>query len=183
MIISTFIYSEDNHKLYFGGMEIGMKKWFIGLANGLVIGYNHEKFWKMRDKVINAKTKNIWVLFLLFRVKKIEAKQNCTLGTRIGSGAKFEDIPILPHHLNGIVISPNVSIGKNARIFHQVTIGQQDGKAPNIGDNVNIGAGAKIIGNVTIGNDVRIGANAVVISDLPDNCFVAGVPAKIKKKF
>lgn len=159
-----------------------MKNWLNGFFNGVVVGYNHQKFWKMREKVISAKNRNLWLLFLLFRIKRIESKQNCTLGTRIGLGAKFGSIPNFPHHLNGIVISPKVIIGKNAKIFHQVTIGQQDGKAPVIGDNVEIGAGAKIIGNVFVGNNVKIGANSVVISDVPDNCFVAGVPAKLIKK-
>ncbi|MCV2361768.1 hypothetical protein LNV08_22645, partial [Paucibacter sp. TC2R-5] len=69
-------------------------------------------------------------------------------------------------------------IGKNCVIFQQVTIGSNtliDSKgrgAPTIGDNVYIGAGAKIVGKVTIGNNVRIGANAVVYKDVPSNSVV-----------
>lgn len=55
------------------------------------------------------------------------------------------------------------------------------GGTPVIGDNVKIGTGAKIIGGVTVGNNVFIGANAVVVKDVPDNCVVGGVPAKIIK--
>jgi len=51
--------------------------------------------------------------------------------------------------------------------------------APHIGNNVNIGTGAKILGNITIGNNVDIGANAVVIETIPDNALAVGVPAKI----
>ena len=53
--------------------------------------------------------------------------------------------------------------------------------APQIGDNVIIGAGAKNLGDITIGNNVTIGANAVVVSDVPDNCIVGGIPAQIIK--
>ncbi|MDR0298601.1 MAG: hypothetical protein LBI13_00715, partial [Streptococcaceae bacterium] len=81
-------------------------------------------------------------------------------------------------HGNGIFMSPRCSIGKNAKILHQVTIGSNNGHegtdhiAATIGDNVFIGAGAKIIGNIIIGNNVKIGANAVVFKNIPDNCTV-----------
>lgn len=71
-------------------------------------------------------------------------------------------------------------IGKNCTIFQCVTIGSIKGEgAPKIGDNVVISSGAKVIGRVTIGNNVMIGANAVVVHDLPDNAVAGGVPAKI----
>lgn len=84
----------------------------------------------------------------------------------------------LPHPF-GIIINRTASIGRNVTIFHQVTIGvnEHHGRpdvAPTIGDNVFIGAGAKIIGPITVGNNVRIGANAVVTKDVPDNATVVG---------
>ena len=88
---------------------------------------------------------------------------------------------VTPHGFYGIFISGAAKIGKGCTIFHQVTIGSNtipDSKnagAPAIGDNVYIGTGAKIIGNVKIGNNVRIGAGCVVTRDVPDNCTV--VPA------
>lgn len=73
-------------------------------------------------------------------------------------------------------------IGKNCWINQQVTIGHSDAThCPYIGDDVSIKAGAKIIGGVTIGNDVIIGANAVVVKDVPDHSILAGVPAKVIK--
>lgn len=87
-----------------------------------------------------------------------------------------------PHGLSGIYISSGATIGDRCTIFHQVTIGSNtlaDSKnvgAPTIGNNVYIGTGAKIIGNVRIGDNVRIGANATVTFDVPDNSTV--VPAK-----
>lgn len=84
----------------------------------------------------------------------------------------------LPHPF-GIIINRTATIGRNVTIFHQVTIGVNEhhgdlGVAPTIGDNVFIGAGAKIIGPITVGTNVRIGANAVVTKDVPDNATVVG---------
>lgn len=71
-------------------------------------------------------------------------------------------------------------IGKNCKIYQQVTIGYNHQlEAPILGDNVEVCCGAKIIGGVHIGNNVLIGANSVVINDIPSNCVVAGVPAKV----
>jgi serine O-acetyltransferase len=72
-------------------------------------------------------------------------------------------------------------IGANCFVHHEVTIGWDDegARAPVLGDNVYVGTGAKILGAITIGSDVRIGANAVVLDDVPDGCTVAGVPARI----
>lgn len=94
------------------------------------------------------------------------------LRTKIGKGLT------LPHGLSGIFISVGAEIGDNCTIFQQVTIGSntlgqsKKSGAPKIGNNVYIGAGAKIIGNVNIGNNVRIGANCVVVEDIPDNATV-----------
>lgn len=84
-------------------------------------------------------------------------------------------------HYGTIVISPNCLIGSNCRIHVGVNIGANGGEtnAATIGDNVYIGPGAKIIGNIRIGNNVVIGANAVVTRDVPDGVTVGGIPAKI----
>lgn len=91
----------------------------------------------------------------------------------------------MPHGLNGIVISDQAQIGKGCTIFQQVTIGVKSLKskgAPKIGDGVFIGAGAKVIGNITIGNDAVIGANAVVLCDVPAGATAVGNPARIVLK-
>lgn len=73
-------------------------------------------------------------------------------------------------HLNGIFIHHNVSVGENCMIFQQVMIGvnefQNNTKAPRLGNRVYVGAGAKLIGDISIGDNVRIGANAVVTKDV-----------------
>ncbi len=73
-------------------------------------------------------------------------------------------------------------IGKNAKIFQQVTIGYNGDKLPILGDNVEVCCGAKVIGGVHVGNNVVVGAQALVIKDVPNNCVVGGVPAKVIKK-
>ena len=81
----------------------------------------------------------------------------------------------------GVVIHGRSIIGEKCLIGQGVTIGGKSGwyEVPVIGDNVEINAGARIIGPVRIGNNVIIGANAVVVKDVPDNCVVAGIPARI----
>ena len=81
----------------------------------------------------------------------------------------------------GVVIHARAVVGHNCMIGQGVTIGGKSGwyEVPIIGDNVEISAGARILGPVRIGNNVIIGANAVVVKDVPDNCVVAGVPARI----
>lgn len=65
-------------------------------------------------------------------------------------------------------------IGKNAHIYQQVTIGYNGEKCPVIGDDVQVCCGAKVIGGITIGNNVTIGAQALVVKDVVDNCVVGG---------
>lgn len=88
-------------------------------------------------------------------------------------------------HFGGIVVSGYASFGDNCVIRNGVTVGLQnvsDPVAPKIGNNVDIGAGAKVLGRITVGNNVSIGANAVVIKDVPDNSIAVGIPARIIPK-
>lgn len=84
-------------------------------------------------------------------------------------------------HWGSVIISGNAKVGKNCRIHSCVNIGQFGDGAPSIGNNVYIGPGAKIFGNISIGNNVVIGANSVVNRSFPDDVVIAGVPAKIIK--
>jgi serine O-acetyltransferase len=96
----------------------------------------------------------------------------------IGRGAEIGPGLVILHSFS-IVINSSVRAGKNLTLEHGVTIGAEKNESPTLGDNVFIGAGAKIIGAVTIGSDVKIGANAVVLKDLPDGATAVGVPARI----
>jgi serine O-acetyltransferase len=88
-------------------------------------------------------------------------------------------------HGMGVVIGETAVIGKNVTLFQGVTLGgtgKEKGKRhPTLGDNVVVGTGAKVLGNITIGNNSIIGANAVVLRDVPDHSTVVGVPGRIAK--
>jgi serine O-acetyltransferase len=86
-------------------------------------------------------------------------------------------------HRQGIVLARTARIGARCRIRHQVTIANSGEGAATIGDDVYIGAGAKIIGAVQIGNRVRIGANALVANDIPDDATVKGFPAQVVRLY
>lgn len=166
-------------------MGLDQNKKIIQFAMSMVQHYNHDKYWKMRSIVINKNSKKnkLIKLYYLYKIKKSDAFNNASMGTNLEFGAFFKTPPHLPHHLNGIIVSPNAKIGANCTIFQQVTIGQDDkGNAPIIGDNCYIGAGAKLIGNITVGDNVKIGTNAVVVKDVPSNCTVVGIPGKIIKR-
>ena len=85
-----------------------------------------------------------------------------------------------------VVINPNVTLGEGTYIQHGVTIGARDDigatDAPVVGSKCYIGANATILGNIKIGDNVKIGAGAVVLKDVPSNCTVVGVPARIIQK-
>ncbi len=115
--------------------------------------------------------KLIWKLqYLLFNCS---VPASCT----IGKGTKFGYGGI------AVVMHARTVIGENCIIGQCVTIGGKSGwyEVPAIGNNVHINAGARIIGPVRVGDNVEIGANCVVVKDVPSNCVVAGVPAKIIK--
>ena len=88
-------------------------------------------------------------------------------------------------HGQGVVIGETAIIGNDVVIFHGATLGgtgKDKGKRhPTIGNNVIIGCGAKVLGNITIGDNAKIGANAVVLKDVPANATAVGVPAKVVK--
>jgi serine O-acetyltransferase len=88
------------------------------------------------------------------------------------------------HNFSGIFIPVTVA-GDNLIVFQNVTVGHlrgQGGRPPRIGNNVFLGAGAKVMGDITIGNNVVVGSNSLVMTDVPDNCTVIGVPARIVSK-
>ena len=104
-------------------------------------------------------------------------------GCQLGVGTKIGNNVNLGYGGLGIVIHENAVIGNNVRIGTNTTIGgtMNNSKVPIVGDNTIISTGAKILGPTRVGRNCVIGANAVVMNNIPDNCVVVGVPAKIIK--
>lgn len=135
-------------------------KWLLGFIKG----YPHEKYWRRRQYVVDATRGNILLkLYYLYWIKRVDARNLCSFGTNLNSGASFATPPHLPHGPNGIIVGHDVSIVSNVTIFQQVTISH----GGQVADNVMIGAGAKILPGVKIGHYAKIGANAVVVGDVP----------------
>lgn len=121
---------------------------------------------------LNANSKNSQRRYSHKLLKKygVEVGENC----EIGKNLRIE-------HINGIVIGNGVCIGDDCVLYQQVTLGQKNGLYPRIGDCVTLYPGCKVIGNVIIGDNVTVGTNSVVLNDIPSNCVVAGIPAKVLK--
>lgn len=146
---------------------------FKGCIKDYIMGYNHEKYWRRRDKIFDKNTNSILKAYYKLYIRHINLKQNADINFCTNNEKNnFLGRPFCPHGLNGIVIAGGAVIGKKCFLSHQVTIGRSNGLAPVIVDNVYIGPGAKIFGGIKIGNNVRIGANCVVFEDIPDNATV-----------
>jgi serine O-acetyltransferase len=106
-------------------------------------------------------------------------------GIEIHPGAEIGRGLFIDHGM-GVVIGETAVIGENVTLFQGVTLGgtgKEKGKRhPTIMDNVVVGAGAKVLGNITIGRNVIIGANAVVLRDVPDDSTVVGVPGRVARR-
>lgn len=100
-------------------------------------------------------------------------------GAKIGKGLFID-------HGNGVIIGETTIIGDNVTLYQGVTLGgtgKEKGKRhPTIGNNVMISAGAKVLGSFTVGENSKIGAGSVVLSEVPPNCTVVGVPGRIVKR-
>ena len=103
-------------------------------------------------------------------------------GIDIHPGAKIGRHFFIDHG-TGVVIGETAEIGNNVTLYQGVTLGgtslAKKKRHPTLGNNIIVGAGAKILGPITIGDNVKIGANSVVTGDVPSNCIAVGVPARI----
>lgn len=120
-----------------------------------------------------------------FLARWISERTKRKTGIEIHPGAKIGKCLFIDHG-SGVVIGETTVIGDNVVMFHDVTLGgrgNDKGKRhPTIKDNAYIGSGAKILGNITIGKNSKIGANAVILDDVPDNCTAVGMPGRIVNK-
>lgn len=117
-----------------------------------------------------------------YRARRISQKTARKTGIEIHPGAVIGEGFFIDHG-HGVVIGETAIIGDNVTLYQGVTLGgtgkEQGKRHPTVGNNVMIGAGAKVLGSVTIGNNCKIGAGSVVLKDIPDNSTVVGVPGRI----
>ena len=121
---------------------------------------------------------------LLFLARLISQIARFLTGIEIHPGATL-GAGILIDHGMGVVIGETAELGDRITIYHGTTLGgtgKEKGKRhPTVGNNVVIGAGAKILGNISIGSNSKIGANSVVINDVPEGATVVGIPGRVVK--
>jgi len=128
---------------------------------------------------------SIHILKIPFIPRLLSQLNRFITGIEIHPGAQIGNGLFIDHGM-GVVIGETSIIGDNVTIFQGATLGgtgKEKGKRhPTIGNNVVIGAGAKVLGNITIGDNVQIGANAVVVKAVPANATVVGVPGRIARR-
>ena len=138
------------------------------------------RFGRWRYGVRPALLRKFFSLIYKILYKFIQILTGIELPCEVQIGRNF-----IIDHFGGVIISGYAKFGNDCRIRNGVVVGLRrtdHPRAPVVGDNVDIGAGAKLLGAITIGNNVLIGANAVVITDVPDNSIAVGVPAVIKPR-
>ena len=138
------------------------------------------RFGRWRYQVKPALLRKVFSIIYKILFKFIQIITGIELPAEVNVGKNF-----IIDHFGGIVISGYASFGDDCRIRNGVVVGLKNINqpiAPIIGNRVDIGAGAKLLGAIKIGDDVIIGANAVVICDVPNNSIAVGVPATIKPR-
>ncbi len=139
------------------------------------------KIWELSHRLYTSGRAK-WAARGLEILNNIISSNGISTKAAIGNGTVFY------HHGVGCVVHDDAVIGEHCKIFANVTIGNKWEKGkntsgpPHIGNNVMIGAGAVILGEIEIGDNVIIGANAVVINDIPSNSTAVGIPARIIRR-
>jgi serine O-acetyltransferase len=138
------------------------------------------RFGRWRYGVRPAIARKVCSLIYKFLFKMVQIITGIELPCEVVVGRNF-----VIDHFGGIIVSGYASFGDNCRIRNGVVVGLRhvnEPKAPTIGNNVDIGAGAKLLGPIVIGDNVLVGANAVVLCDVPCDSIAVGVPAIIKPR-
>jgi serine O-acetyltransferase len=193
MAVGTFVTTTERRAMTFAGclrlIQSDLRRYrATGASSSLKVVLTNQGFWASASfrisSYVYSRFRRVPILGLvvaLFATIQLKAIQILTgisipVGTSVGSGLYIG-------HQDGIVVSGKAIIGSNCNLATQVVIGigRKDGKfgVPCLGDRVFVGPGAKLLGPIRIGNDVAIGANAVVTSDVADRAVVVGIPAYI----
>jgi serine O-acetyltransferase len=163
----------------FNGKRPTLKDWL--LKNEVWYIFKYQRHLRLMEYYQNIGKLHPFFLYHFFKYKRLGFKLRFTIyPNTIGYGLRI-------YHTGDFVhVKANCKIGSNCTLLPGVVIGnkklENDDTWVNVGDNCYFGLGAKVFGEVTIGNNVVIGANSVVVKDIPDNCVVSGIPAKIIKQ-
>lgn len=166
-----------NKKDYINYLNMDKKALGINRRKPKIFGdeiWKWERLLRKCEYYKNTNKKLYYIYKFLFNKKSLQLGYSIPLNV-FGGGLSIA-------HYGTIVVNSNAKIGKYCRIQECVTIGATNGnsKAPIVGDNVFIGSGAKLIGDIEIGSNTAIGAGAVVIKSFKEgNCTLGGVPAKV----
>jgi serine O-acetyltransferase len=133
-----------------------------------VVEYRLRHYWTSKPGLIGQVTRVLAVL----PKKWIEISSGISI-----ANAAFFGPGLHIAHFSGIFVGSDVVAGRQITICQGVTIGKTDRGSPRIGNRVFIGPGAKVLGPVVLGDNISVGANAVVVDDIPDNSLAVGVPA------
>jgi serine O-acetyltransferase len=125
----------------------------------------------------------LWMRGLRLPARLISQATRAVTGVEIHPGAQIGRRFFIDHGM-GVVIGETAEIGDDVMMYHDVTLGgrslRRTKRHPTIGDGVIIGAGARVLGPVVVGKGAQVGANAVVVRDVPDGAIVVGVPGQVR---
>jgi serine O-acetyltransferase len=180
------IKTKDDLKFYlkedlkrFGGKKPKLKDWVLKNEDWYIYLYIYHL--RMIEYYSNTGNRKLKFFYHFFKYKRLGFNLRFTVHINtVGPGFRIY------HTGDFLHVKRNCTIGKNCTLLPGVVIGNKnlkdDGSRVTIGDDCYLGLGAKVFGEVTIGNNAVVGANAVVVNDIPDNCVVGGIPARIIKK-
>lgn len=172
-----YFYLQEDLKR-FDNRKPSIKDWIV--KNEWAYIYKYIRLLRYVEYHSNCGNKLLW-LYYFIRYKRLGFKLGFTVyPNTVGPGLRI-------CHTGGFIhVGPTCRIGQNCTLLPGVIFGKKYEKCNdelvNVGNNCYFGLGVKIIGRVNIGNNVTIGANAVVTKDIPDNCIVGGIPARILKQ-
>ncbi len=158
-----------------GEARLYNKKWYYDLPFRLTekqILYKHGKYLRKAEYALNN-SKKLLLKWNLMHLLRIQTQYGLVIPLNVVESG-FEIV-----HLGSVIINGKASIGKNCRVHPGVCIGANHDKAPMIGENVYIGPGAKVFGDIILADDIQVGANAVVTRSCHEKGTVlVGVPAR-----